>query len=67
MYHHRHQPGRGQWPIPVTAEVLSVTACQPATGWRISRKAIKRYNFDPPSPWGIEQAEIWQSRGARFA
>ena len=43
------------------------TVIRTPDGWRISRKAIKRYNFDPPSPWGIEQARIWHSRGARFA
>ena len=36
-------------------------------GWRIRHKSIKRYNVDPPSSWGVEQARIWQSRGARFA
>ena len=43
------------------------TVVRTQDGWRISYKAIKRYNFDPPSPWGIEQAKIWHSRGARFA
>lgn len=35
-------------------------------GWRIARKEIRRYNLDPPSDWGREQARIWLSRGARF-
>jgi hypothetical protein len=43
------------------------TVVRTPDGWRISGKAIKRYNFDPPSPWGIEQAKVWYSRGARFA
>jgi SnoaL-like domain len=43
------------------------TVVRTADGWRIARKEIKRYNFDPPAPWGIEQAKIWHSRGARFA
>jgi SnoaL-like domain len=43
------------------------TVRRTADGWRISHKAIKRYNFDPPAPWGIEQAKIWHARGARFA
>jgi hypothetical protein len=36
-------------------------------GWRISYKATRRYNFDPPPPWGVEQAKIWHARGAQFA
>lgn len=43
------------------------TVVRTPDGWRIRHKSIKRYNFDPPSPWGIEQAKIWHSRGARFA
>jgi hypothetical protein len=43
------------------------TVRRTADGWRISHKAIKRYNLDPPAPWGIEQAKIWHARGARFA
>jgi len=43
------------------------TVVRTPDGWRISRKEIKRYNFDPPSPWGVEQAKIWHARGARFA
>jgi hypothetical protein len=57
-------------PIPggsVADTVYHDTVRRTADGWRISYKAIKRYNFDPPPPWGIEQAQIWQSRGARFA
>jgi len=42
------------------------TVVRTADGWRISRKEIKRYNFDPPAAWGIEQAKIWHARGARF-
>ena len=57
-------------PIPggsVADTLYHDTVIRTPDGWRISRKAIKRYNFDPPPPWGIEQAKIWQSRGARFA
>ena len=43
------------------------TVVRTADGWRIARKEIKRYNFDPPAAWGIEQAKIWHERGARFA
>ncbi len=43
------------------------TVVRTPDGWRIRHKSIKRYNFDPPSPWGAEQAKIWHSRGARFA
>jgi hypothetical protein len=43
------------------------TVVRTPDGWRISYKAIRRYNYDPPSAWGVEQAKIWHSRGARFA
>ena len=56
-------------PMPggTVADVLyRDTVVRTADGWRISRKATKRYNLDPPLAWGMEQAKLWQSRGAQF-
>ena len=57
-------------PLPggsVADIVYRNTVIRTPDGWRISSKATKRYNFDPPARWGMEQAKIWQSRGAQFS
>ena len=51
---------------PVADILYRDTVVRTADGWRISRKTTKRYNLDPPAPWGAEQAKVWASRGAQF-
>jgi hypothetical protein len=57
-------------PMPggsVADVVYRDTLVRTPDGWRISHKMTKRYNLDPPMPWGMEQAKVWASRGARFS
>ena len=55
-------------PLPggsVADIVYRDTVVRTPDGWRISAKSTKRYNFDSPAVWGMEQAKIWASRGAQ--